>query len=151
MTDQLRTELDALADLLDQQSARLHKLQFRLTELRLLLMHGNEAFVASAADDLAQAANRAAEGSILRASSIGRVAKLLGLPSGSGLADIAAAAPQPYSMILDHHVQATRESTAMLRLEGADVAKTVTDTLESSRDLLDLDPDEGHGLLTGLI
>ena len=151
MTDQLSSELDALADILDQQSSRLHNLRFRLTELRLLLLHGDDTFVASAADDLATAANRAAESAILRSASMQRVAELLGLDRASGLDAIAKAAPQPYALILEHHVDAARTAVSQLQVEGTSVAATVSDTLRAGRDLLDLPAEPADGLLHGRV
>jgi FlgN protein len=94
----------------------LELLLFKLEEEQLLLAAGRSRWLAHATHEVEVVLERLREAEIVRAMHADAAAATLGLPPGSGLAELAGAAPEPWCHLLRQHREAF--TTLMSEIAG---------------------------------
>jgi hypothetical protein len=102
------TELDALSALLWSERETLEFLLFKLVEEQLVLASGSARWMNRADIEVQAAVDRMRTNEVARAAEMQAVARLLGLPLQATLAEFAAAAPEPWPLLLTDHRTALR-------------------------------------------
>ena len=95
--------LSEVSNILWQERHLLELLVFKLEEQQLLLAAGRSRWLALAADELDEVMAELRQVELLRAIEVDATAAVLGLPSGPSLAELAAAAPDPWDDLLQQH------------------------------------------------
>jgi hypothetical protein len=95
--------LSEVSNILWQERHLLELLVFKLDEQQLLLAAGRTRWLALAADELDAVMGELRQVELLRAIEVDGTAEVLGLPSGPSLAELAAAAPDPWDDLLQQH------------------------------------------------
>jgi hypothetical protein len=95
----------------------LDNLLFKLAVTRLVLDSGHNHWLTNATRELDTALHEVHTTEVLRASQTDALARNLGLPSGTTLARLAQAAPQPWTTLLHEHRDALR--TQLTNLDTA--------------------------------
>jgi hypothetical protein len=104
----------------------LDNLLFKLAVTRLVLDSGHNHWLTNATRELDTALHEVHTTEVLRASQTDALARNLGLPSGTTLARLAQAAPQPWTTLLHEHRDALR--TQLTNLDTA--SKNPTPSLD---------------------
>jgi hypothetical protein len=94
--------------------AIVERVLFRLTEQQLLLEAGHTQWLVPASEDLAAAIDELRATEVLRSAEADALARVLGPSCGATLAELAAAAPEPWASMLLEHRDALREITAAI-------------------------------------
>jgi hypothetical protein len=98
----------AVSDALWMQRSALEKLLFKLVCEQLVLTSGSSRWLAQADDEIRAALERLRSGEVLRTAEVDELARTLGLPADVSLAELADAAPEPWSTLLTDHRAALR-------------------------------------------
>jgi len=144
---ELSASLSSLCTLLWQERVGLERILFKLVEEQLVAGAGQLRFLQLADEELREAADVLRENEVLRAAETQMVARLMNLPPSSSLAEIAAAADEPWPALLLEHRDALRgllgeiESTAQANrqvlLAGAEAARLALEQVNSSMSTYD--------------
>lgn len=102
------TGFSAVSNALWMQRDALQALLFRLVCEQLILTSGSSRWLAPADDEVRAAVERLRGGEVLRAAEVDELTRLLGLDPDASLADIAAAAPEPWGTLFTDHRTALR-------------------------------------------
>lgn len=134
---------DAVSSALWAQRDALEDLLFRLVSEQLVLTSGSNRWLARADDEVRAAIEALRGGEVLRAIEVDELNRLLRLDPQASLADIAAAAPEPWATLLAEHraalrglvfeVQSVADENRRLLSSGA---KAVAETLAELSNLV---------------
>jgi hypothetical protein len=101
-----------VASLLWREREMLERVLFKIVQERLILAAAETRWLAAAGSDLEAALHDLYRSEIVRAAEVSALADHLGLPGDVNLAQLADAAPDPWSEILHEHRDALRGLTA---------------------------------------
>jgi hypothetical protein len=117
----------AVSDALWLQREALQTLLYRLVCEKLVLISGSNRWLARADDEVRAALEHLRTGELLRALEVDELTRTLGLGADASLAELAAAASQPWDTLLSDH----REALRALSFEVQSVAEENRQLLES--------------------
>ena len=139
---ELSASLSSLCSLLWQERVSLERILFKLVEEQLVAGAGQLRFLQLADEELREAAGLLHENEVLRAAETQMVARLMNLPPASSLAEIAAAAEEPWpAMLLEHRdalrgllgeIESTAQANRQVLLAGAEAARLALEHVGSS-------------------
>jgi hypothetical protein len=136
-----------LSQTLWRQQRLLELLLYRMEVQHLVLAGGHGRWVEQAASDVEDTLAVLREEELVRATLVARVAEALGVDTAASLADLIAAAPDPWSEILRDHQRAFLELVDQIELTSRTNRDLLRRSLQLTRELLGL-PAEGHGAQT---
>ncbi len=128
----------AVSTILWSEREALELLLFKLVEEQLVVTSGSPRWLSRADAEVRAALDRMRAGEVVRAAEVEALAMSLGLPVETSLAELAAAAPEPWDLVLTEHRNALRELVLEIEAVSAENrrlldagAKAVRETLDS--------------------
>lgn len=118
-----RAVYTAVSDALWLQRDALHTLLYRLVCERLVLTAREGRWLARADDEARAAVDQLRGGEVLRAAEAEELARILALPPGASLGELAAASPEPWRTMLGDHRSALRRLASDVENVADEVAR----------------------------
>jgi hypothetical protein len=136
-----------LSQTLWRQHQLLESLLYRMEVQHLVLASGHGRWVERAAADVEGTVDVLREEELIRAALVARVAERLGLDSAASLAELVAAAPEPWSEIFRDHRRAFLELVEQIETTSRTNRDLLRRSLQLTREMLGL-PAEGQSVPT---
>jgi hypothetical protein len=118
--DQLTDALSAVCNLLWEEREVLERVLFKLVEQQLIVEAGQTRWLAAANNEVEAAAMALRGSEVLRSAEVDALAEVLGLAPGATLAELAAAAPEPWADMLREH----RDALIVLTMDMDNLVET---------------------------
>lgn len=135
--DEAAAACASLSALLWLHRANLETLLFKLVEERLVVASGSTRWLNRADAEVVVALDRMHDGEVIRSMEVQQLAVVLGLPAEATLAELATAAPEPWSTMFDDHRTALRTLAAEIRGIAAENRSLLEAGAAAVRDTLD--------------